>query len=51
MFDIGLGELLVVLILATVLLGPEKCLKFARELGAWIRKIEARWNETRESFK
>ena len=51
MFDVGLGELIVILFLATVLLGPERCVRFAKDLGTWIKRIEARWNETSQSLK
>lgn len=51
MFDVGLGELIVILFLATVLLGPERCVKLAKDLGAWIKKIEANWNETSRTLK
>ena len=38
-FNIGILEALLILILALVILGPQRAIKAAREAGLWVRKI------------
>lgn len=39
MFDFGFGEIVLVLMVALVVLGPERLPKAARTVGAWIGKV------------
>lgn len=39
MFDVGLGELLLLALIALVVLGPEKLPHAARMAGAWVGRI------------
>lgn len=43
MFDVGLGELLIIAFVAAVILGPTRCIKIFREAGKWLKKIETEW--------
>ncbi len=36
-------QLLVILLVALIVFGPEKMLQFATELGKWIRKAKQEW--------
>ncbi|MFU8826353.1 MAG: hypothetical protein ACNA70_02565 [Brevefilum sp.] len=38
-FNVGVLELLFILILVFLVLGPQKTVKAARDVGAWIRKM------------
>lgn len=38
-FNIGLGEILFIIILAVIIFGPENMVKSAREMGVFLRKI------------
>ncbi len=38
-FNIGGLELLLILVIALIALGPERMIKFARQFGDWLRKI------------
>jgi sec-independent protein translocase protein TatB len=40
-FGIGGNEFIVIVILATVLLGPERMLRAAREIGKLVRNVKA----------
>ncbi len=50
MFDIGLGELLIVGLVAFLFLGPERLKKFFSELGGWLKKIEAQWTAAKKEL-
>lgn len=41
LFGIGTNELLVLLLLAAIVLGPERVMRSARELGKFIRNAKA----------
>jgi sec-independent protein translocase protein TatB len=41
MFGVGVLELLVILVLATIVVGPEKMPQLAADLGRWIRQTRA----------
>src|SRR5690606_11939035 len=43
MFDNGLGELLLIAVVALVVLGPERLPKAARFAGLWVRRARAQW--------
>lgn len=38
-FNIGVGEILFIIILAVIIFGPENLVKSAREMGAFLRKV------------
>lgn len=38
-FNLGWTEILLILVLAFIVLGPGKLSKFARDLGGWLRKL------------
>ncbi len=38
-FNVGILEALLILILALIVLGPQRAIKTAREAGVWVRKI------------
>ncbi len=50
MFGLGFGELLVVLIIALVFLGPERIPETARSLGKWIHELRGMVDEVKQSF-
>lgn len=37
--NIGWGEIIFILVIAFILLGPDRIKDFARDLGRWIRKL------------
>jgi sec-independent protein translocase protein TatB len=51
MFDVGLGELLVITFLAIVILGPKRCVEVFREAGKWLKKLEAFWNDAKRTLE
>ncbi|MDX9990820.1 MAG: Sec-independent protein translocase protein TatB [Anaerolineales bacterium] len=40
-FGIGSNELLVILLLAAIVLGPERLARSAREIGKFVRNVKA----------
>lgn len=40
-FGVGGNELLIILVLAAIVLGPERLARTARELGKFIRNVKA----------
>ena len=51
MFGIGLPELLTILVLATIFLGPEGMVKFAGDLGRWLAKFRRETESVTREFK
>jgi Tat protein translocase TatB subunit len=51
MFGMGFGELLVVLAIALIFLGPEKIPSTARTLGRWFHEIKSSLDEVKQSFE
>ena len=41
LFGIGSNELLVILVLAAIVLGPERLARSAREIGKFVRNVKA----------
>jgi sec-independent protein translocase protein TatB len=48
---IGSGELLVILLLAAIVLGPERLARSARELGKFIRNLKNYFSELSDELK
>ncbi|MHB1318568.1 MAG: Sec-independent protein translocase subunit TatA/TatB, partial [Anaerolineae bacterium] len=51
MFGIGLMELLTILVLATLVMGPEGMVKFAGQLGQWLAKFRRETEGVTREFK
>lgn len=51
MFNIGPGELMVILILALVLLGPERLPEVARTIGKGMKELRKASEEIRETVE
>ena len=51
MFGIGMTELLVILVLATSFLGPERMIEFAGQLGRWVAKLRAQTSDVTREFR
>ncbi len=51
MFGMGFGEILVVLVIAVIFLGPEKIPETARTLGKWFNEIKSSMDEVKKSFE
>jgi sec-independent protein translocase protein TatB len=49
--NIGGGELLVIVLLAIVLFGPEDILKIMRTVGGYVRKIQQMWTQMSSGLK
>lgn len=47
MFDLGFSELLLVMVVALVVLGPERLPKAARFAGLWVRRARAQWDSVK----
>ncbi|MDE3115735.1 MAG: twin-arginine translocase subunit TatB, partial [Pseudomonadota bacterium] len=50
MFDIGWSEILVVLVVALVVVGPKDLPRLMRTLGRWVRKARGMADQFRASF-
>jgi Sec-independent protein translocase protein TatA len=48
---VGLGELLVIALVAVVVLGPKRCADVFREVGKLLKKIEAEWNDAKRTLQ
>lgn len=51
MFGIGLGEFVILAILAIIVLGPEKLPGAARTLGRFVWEIRRAWDEVRDTVR
>ncbi|MDO8461475.1 MAG: twin-arginine translocase TatA/TatE family subunit [Deltaproteobacteria bacterium] len=51
MFDLGSGEILLVLVLALVFIGPKRLPEIATTLGRWSRKGKKVMDELREGLE
>ena len=47
MFDIGFSELFLIMLVALIVLGPERLPKAARFVGMWVRKARTQWNSVK----
>ena len=50
-FGIGGNELLVILLLAAIILGPERLARTARELGKFIRNVKSYFSSLSSELK
>lgn len=50
-FGIGGNELLVILLLAAIVLGPERLVRTARELGKFIRNVKNYFSALTDELK
>ena len=48
---IGTGELIVILIIAVLVVGPEKMVEFATKLGMWVAKFRNMSNSATKEFR
>jgi sec-independent protein translocase protein TatA len=44
-FGMGTGEILLILVIAIIFLGPGKIVDFARTLGKWVRAVKRAGND------
>jgi sec-independent protein translocase protein TatB len=51
MFGLGIGEIVIILVLALILLGPEKLPDTARQLGKGLREFRKATDELRSQFE
>jgi sec-independent protein translocase protein TatB len=51
MFGMGFGELLIVLIIALIFLGPEKIPQTARTLGKWFHELKGTMDDVKNAFE
>jgi len=51
MFDISLGELTLIAVIALVVLGPERLPRVARTAGMLLRKARRSWNTLRDEIE
>jgi sec-independent protein translocase protein TatB len=50
-FGIGTNELLVILVLAAIVLGPERLARSAREIGKLVRNLKAYFGSLSDELK
>jgi sec-independent protein translocase protein TatB len=50
-FGIGTNELLVILLLAAIVLGPERLARSAREIGKLVRNLKAYFGSLSDELK
>jgi sec-independent protein translocase protein TatB len=50
MFDFGMGEIVVLAVLALLVLGPEQIPPCARQVGRWVRQARQVWSRLSEEF-
>lgn len=51
MFDVGFSEILLILVVALVVLGPERLPKAARYVGLAVRRIRAHWYSVKSELE
>jgi Tat protein translocase TatB subunit len=51
MFGLGSGELVIVLVLAVIFIGPERLPKMANALGKFVRQFQRSVEEIKEDIK
>lgn len=48
MFDIGFSEILVIMVVALVVIGPERLPKVARSMGQWMGRVQRYINRVKQ---
>lgn len=48
MFGIGTGELIIIAAVAAIVLGPERCVRAARQAGRLLRQVRAEWANAKD---
>ena len=51
MFDIGFSEILITMVVALLVLGPERLPRAARFAGLWVRRARAQWASVRAELE
>lgn len=51
MFGLGAGELILVLVLALIFIGPEKLPEMATKLGKFVRQIRHALDDIKDDFR
>lgn len=51
MFDVGLGELLILAVLALFVFGPDKLPKVAAQAGTWVRQLREHAGKAQQDLK
>ena len=51
MFDVGLGEWLVIALVALVVLGPERLPEAARLIGRTVRRVRSHWSSLHHALE
>lgn len=51
MFGLGFGELLVILVIALIFLGPDKIPKTAKTLGKWVYELKHSLDDIKDAFE
>jgi hypothetical protein len=51
MFGISFEEMLVLLVLALILFGPDKLPEYAEKMGRWVAKMRQAGQEVRDSYR
>ncbi len=51
MFDIGFAELVLLMLVGLLVLGPERLPRVARDIGLYMRKARRAWNQMRLSIE
>jgi len=47
MFDVGFSEIVLLMVIGLLVLGPERLPRVARTLGAYLRKARTAWNQVK----
>lgn len=50
-FGIGMNELIIIFLLATIVLGPERLVRMAREAGKLVRNVKAYFTSLTDELK
>ena len=51
MFDVGFSEILITMVVALLVLGPERLPRAARFAGLWVRRARAQWASVRAELE
>lgn len=51
MFDVGFFELIIILLVALIVMGPERCIEVSFTLGRWIRTVKQSFSTIQKNTK